>query len=163
DYLNYLSLVLNGQKIEAREKYAPMPALIHERGDVEPKLEREPARRIKEILVNRRPKARKHVIIEAPGGYGKSALLREVILSICDDHRDNHRIPLPVLCSDSGGEIEKMVARTLAESHIDDSLLKEMLEAGDFVIFIDDPSEMGVKAETIRKFVKSTAKYSRLV
>jgi ABC-type branched-subunit amino acid transport system substrate-binding protein len=164
DYINDLSLVLDGQKIDAREKYVPIPALIHERGNVEPTLEPEPAGRIKEILVNRRPKARKHVIIEAPGGHGKSALFREVIRSMCDAHRNNHRIPLPVLCSDSGGEIEKMVARALAESHIDNSFLKEMLEAGDFVIFIDDPSEMMVKAETIKTLVKSTAgRHSRLV
>jgi hypothetical protein len=164
DYLNYLCLILDDQKIGAREKYAPMPALVHERGDAEPKLEPEPAERIKEILSNRRPKARKHVIIEAPGGHGKSALLREIICSICNDRRDNPQIPVPVLCSDSGGEIEEMVARALGEYDIGDSFLKDMVEAGDFVVFIDDPTEMGVKAETIMRFVRSMAgASSRLV
>jgi hypothetical protein len=155
------------------ERYVEMPARIYERNEVEPESEPKPkpkleepnpAWRIEKILAERRPQDRKHVVIEAPGGHGKSALLREVIRSICYDQRYNPKIPLPVLCSDSGGEIEEMVARALAKCHIDHGFLKEMLEAGDFVIFIDDPSEMGVKAETISKFVTSTAgDYSRLV
>jgi hypothetical protein len=162
DYLNRLSLTLDDQKVEA---YAPMAALIHdERNGVKPEPCPEPAKRIKEILAQGQSRDGKHVVIEAPGSPSGRALAWEVIRRVSNEFRNNPQTPLPVLCSDSGGEIADMVAQALGDWHIDQEFLKEMLEAGCFVIFIDDPNKMAVKADAINKFVGSKAgNFSRLV
>jgi hypothetical protein len=130
--------------------------MMDERKGVKPEPCPEPARRIiKEILEYGQSRDGKHVVIEAPSGPSGHALALEVIRRVSNEFRNNPQTPLPVLCSNLGGEINDMVAKALDDWHIDQEFLKEMLEAGCFVIFIDDPNKMAVKADAINKFVES--------
>jgi ABC-type branched-subunit amino acid transport system substrate-binding protein len=163
-YTNELVRQLEDQTRGARgEKYVPIPAEVQERDGIV-SADQNPAETIKGMLIKRRPEDRKHIIIEAPGGQGKTALLRSVVSRICDAYQTDPKIPLPILCSDSAGEIKEMVARSLGEYNIDESFLLEMLEAGYFIVFIDGLSEIGVNPEALGNYVRSAAgKASRLI
>lgn len=97
--------------------------------------------------------SRTHVLIEAPGGYGKSALLRQLVAKALDNFERNPTAPLPVWCDMPGDTIEAAIARALGDDLISLEILKEEMKAGGFVLAIDGLSESHWNLNSIATYV----------
>jgi HEAT repeat protein len=98
---------------------------------------------------------RGHVLIEAPGGQGKSALLREVVLQALEQfEKDPTGSPLPVLLSHWDVSLEKMVERELGAVLMFPQSLASHFEAGDFFLVLDGVGESGFTQEVLTNFLR---------
>ena len=100
------------------------------------------------------PGQKTHILIEAPGGTGKSALLREVIDQSLTRFLDNVRLPLPVLCEGTGS-LEQMAQTALGKYALAPKILASQLDEGHFFLVIDGPQESKIPLAEIRDWVRS--------
>jgi HEAT repeat protein len=96
------------------------------------------------------------VLVAAPGGRGKSALIREVVaraLAKFEQHPASW--PLPVLLSESGKSVEDVVRKVLGPELASSDLLTHHLEAGDFFLVFDGVTESGPAASAVDEFART--------
>jgi HEAT repeat protein len=97
---------------------------------------------------------RGHVLIEAHGGRGKSALLREVVRQALDQFEKRPgTTPLPVLLTGKGDSIEKLAEDALGAALLTRELLATHLEAGDFFLVLDGITEAGLSHKALNSYV----------
>ncbi len=94
------------------------------------------------------------VLIEAPPGRGKSALVREVASRALDQFKKTgSRGPLPVFLAGGSDSVEKMIEAALAPLRLSQKALTAHLEAGDFFLILDGVSESSPAADVLASFV----------
>jgi len=164
DYVDWLESQINAARVAANnESYVAIPTDVTQQmippvpGSAPPKSKTigDAAAMICALLTSPDPKARANVLIESPGGRGKSALVREVLLLSIDKFRQNPRSPLPVVSDGKNDLNEDMIARALGRYLISRDLLAPQLKAGDFFISIDGLSESSIKPDSIKEFIAS--------
>ena len=145
----------------SHEVYVATPASV-EWPDRAAEVVAAPAEHVVGLLAKSGPENRPNVVIESPGGRGKSALLREVARLLLES--PTPAAPVPVVCAAAAGEVEAMVKAALGRHLLSDETLDDHLRNGDFVLFIDGPSESGMKPEALREFLRGVhGKATRLV
>jgi hypothetical protein len=112
-----------------------------------------PAEEIKNLLTASPPA---HVLVESPGGRGKSALLRQAVRLLLDAFEQNPNGPLPVLCDVKKGEDDftEMARRGLARHLVAADSLGWYLRNGYFVLVFDGLSETPLDPAALRTFVR---------
>jgi hypothetical protein len=153
-YVQEVQNQLERDKRQANEeRYFALPADVRSSASPAPAPRSEPAAEILTFLTGSAGE-RGHVLIEAPGGRGKSALLREVVRQALERFKASPAsAPLPVLLTGSGEDIEKMVEGKLASVLLAPELLGAHLEAGDFFLILDGVSESGLPDKVLDGFV----------
>jgi ABC-type branched-subunit amino acid transport system substrate-binding protein len=181
----YISLSVRELREDAKaandETYIPIPAYFSIASDraedlSAARLEWEPARSLGAVLCSCKtalcniPVAlivdsssggdvvkRCHVAVEAPGGQGKSALLRAVLSELYSRYQQGDNHPLPILLRGSGKDFAELVSRSLGSETLPDVFLRVLLESGAVVLVFDGLSEVDLDPEILRNFVRSTA------
>jgi hypothetical protein len=136
------------------ERYLALPAEVRTEAHPDAVVEAEPADVVLESLTGGED-PRAHVLIEAPGGRGKSAMLREVVARALEQfERRPTQAPLPVLLAGGGESLEAMVTQALGPALIAPEVLEAHLESGDFVLVLDSVSETGPPAKVLEAFLQ---------
>ncbi|HEX5272880.1 MAG TPA: HEAT repeat domain-containing protein, partial [Gemmataceae bacterium] len=131
------------------EEYVPLPADVRSESRPEPIDSADPAAVILARLTGADgPKG--SVLIEAPAGTGKSALVREVVSRALGQFKADPTRPLPVLPAGGSGSVEAMIAAALAYSA---EAVAGLLDAGRLLLVLDAASEAGPSAEVLAAFV----------
>jgi hypothetical protein len=139
----------------ADEKYLILPANVRNDRNATATLSADPASAVLKSLTSADGSSGP-VLIEATGGTGKSALIREVVSrALAAFENSLSRQPLPVLLTGGGDGIEKMVKDALGAALILPELLPQHLEAGDFFLVIDGVSESGLSDKVLAAFLNS--------
>jgi len=95
------------------------------------------------------PAERVNLLIESPGGRGKSALLHELMQRALDQFTANPTAPLPVLGDPNAATIEQMVAVGLGRHRISDEFIATQLRTGNVCLFIDGIGDGGASTGAI--------------
>jgi hypothetical protein len=141
DYVDWLESQINAARTAANdESYVEIPAdatqqLVHSSQRSTAREKRtitRPAAVICARLTSPDPKERANVLIESPGGRGKSALVREVLRLSIEKFRQNPQSPLPVWSEGKDVSIEENITRGLGRYLISTEILAPQLKAGDF-------------------------------
>lgn len=158
DYVASVRRQLERDRRQANgERYVMLPADVRTHDSPDPSTRTAPAEHVLASIAGRAA-GRAHVLVEAPGGRGKSALLREVVWGALDAFETSPASsPVPVLLRpgdpDDGDSIETMTERALASALIAPDFLPRHLEAGDFILVVDGISESRVSEKVVSAFV----------
>jgi hypothetical protein len=156
DYVSSIRNQLERDKDQAnQERYLALPADIQTHADRSAgTVSADPAAAILPFLINGEDQ-RGHVLIEAPGGRGKSALLREVVGQVLDQfHKAPGSTPLPVLLTGTGDSVEAMAKSVLENFLLGADFFARHLQAGDFFLVLDGISESGLADKALLQFVQ---------
>jgi hypothetical protein len=155
----------NDRRAANRETYIQAPvALTPPGGKAMTARTQEPPDRVLAWLTADDLGDRCHVLIESPGGRGKTVLLREVVLRALDQFEQGGSGPLPVLCPAVGGKrsegrvekwLERLVSEGLGAGALPEEVLRQLLKAGQFFAVIDGLSESDIEADWLEQFVLS--------
>ncbi|MDC0711998.1 hypothetical protein POL68_26255 [Stigmatella sp. ncwal1] len=96
-----------------------------------------------------------NVLIESPGGRGKSALLREVVRRMLLAFEENPSRPLPVLCDPRATSLEAAAYRALEATPLTSELHEMLLHGGDCVLVMDGLTESSLTPEALQAFIDS--------
>ncbi len=107
------------------------------------------------------PDLRGNVLIESPGGRGKSALLRETVQRMILLFEKDPLGPLPVLCDTSNGTLLEAARRALEVDPLMEALREAMLLRGDYVLVVDGLTESSLSPDEVRGFIEG--KHGRAV
>ncbi|MBC9931051.1 NACHT domain-containing protein [Chitinophaga qingshengii] len=147
----------------AKEVYVSLPAKFIGNGWEEDSWE--PVPRLVDLLKNKKSVCR--VAIVAPGGQGKSALLRETIYQYLQLFRQNISLPIPVYINGSDSKVDNF--EQLLKNHLADHLVpadfdtqQNKIKSGAYVIIIDDVSETPGGDDFLRKLKNESKEYSKL-
>jgi hypothetical protein len=150
DYLARTSANLEAAREEVSEKY--MVIGIHEVQSqrVERDATIEPAASLVGLLAAPEPS---HVLIEAPGGRGKSALVRETVRRAIEACRRRDRSRIPIVCADRapqpGESLLSRIKAALGNQGFSDGLLRQLLERGEFFLVIDALTESSITPQML--------------
>jgi HEAT repeat protein len=137
----------------ADEQYTILPADVRDDRNVTATICANPADAILKFLSGADGPSGQ-VLVEATGGRGKSALIREVVSrALAAFEKDPGRKPLPVRLTGKGDSIETMVREVLGAMLILPELLTQHLEAGDFFLVLDGVSESGLSDKVLAGFL----------
>jgi hypothetical protein len=137
----------------ANEQYTILPADVREDRNTTAVLSADPADTVLKFL-NGADGPSGHVLIEATGGRGKSALIREIVSrALTAFEKDPGRKPLPVLLTGKGDTIEQMVKEVLGATLMLPELLTQHLDAGDFFLVLDGVTESGLSDKVLAAFL----------
>ena len=137
----------------ADERYVLLPADVRNDRCPTPTLCADPAGAVLKILTSEEGPS-SQVLIEATGGRGKSALVREIVARALEEfEKDPGRKPLPVRLSGTSDSIESLVREALGGALILQELLPQHLEAGDFFLVLDGVSESGLPPKVLGGFL----------
>lgn len=160
-YVTALQAQLRGAREGAQhETYVSVPVRIvaestrNERVTDAPIDAREVARRWAADDVD----TRRTVVIESPGGRGKSALLREVIRLVTDEFVANDRLPLPVVCrgeDDSKASIEDLMRQALGRHIVSEEVFQQELARGGFLPVVDGLTESTIGSGTVLTYCRN--------
>jgi hypothetical protein len=81
------------------------------------------------------------VLVEAPGGRGKSALLRRIVELSLNAYDRDPASPLPILCHGIDGDVSTRIRLALAADGFPDEVLDALFRAGDFFLVFDGLTE----------------------
>jgi hypothetical protein len=151
-YASYLESltrrVADDRKRAYDESYIQLPALI--KGGT-PRTEEITAAPARDILARLESGKSRLVLISAPGGRGKSALIREVLSGWIARCAANPALPLPVLCrwsddsaADPAKTLEGMVGRGLNTALFVPEALGSQLQTGGYMVVIDGLTEQDI-------------------
>jgi hypothetical protein len=149
------------------EEYAVIPATGEGGRESWQRELRLPAEEIVRMLTERDGSSA-HVLIESPGGRGKSALVREVARLLLESFLADPGNPLPIYCDGQAVEfkqvtdINRMVALALGDYQPLPDQLAEQIRSGLFVLIVDGLTESNLSAGLIREYVAGN-KASRLL
>jgi hypothetical protein len=136
------------------EVYSAIPATVQEQNERSKRSVIDPATEILKCLTEAHgPRA--SVLVEAPGGRGKSALLRAVIELSLERFMQDRGAPLPVVCSGDKGSLDEMVKAALGKYAISPEILATQIQAGRFFLLVDGPGESKLTADQINEWVTS--------
>ncbi len=107
------------------------------------------------LLTAKDPRLRANVLIEAPGGRGKSALWNELIARAVDVFEQDPFCPLPVLVDPRRSSVVEMVVSGFGRFGISPESTSAQLKAGELVAFLDNSSGSGITAAEIESFFRS--------
>jgi hypothetical protein len=85
-----------------------------------------------------------NILVEAPGGRGKSALLRRVVEVSLDAYQRNALSPLPILCYGVETDLAARIRLSLGTDGFPEEVLTALLRAGEFFLVIDGLAESAV-------------------
>lgn len=129
----------------------PLVSAVEPRPTVE--LLEEPASALAQQLLDR--KNGNDVLIVAPGGHGKSALLRRVVQLVQREfHHRGGTTPLPVFCR-GGKTVPDALREGLRPDAFPDDLHNAQAEDGFFLVVIDDARDSSLPLEEFRKFAQT--------
>jgi len=156
NYVNGLSAwIANGRREAHQEQYASPPVLFQANGapDIGG---REPAEFIAEVMttVGADPIS---VYISAPGGLGKSALLRRVVELAIAAWEDNPDLPLPLICAGDRATIMDEFANrsSLNEALVSVEYHQERMRQGEFFMVLDGLSEAPLTPKALGEHLRS--------
>jgi len=109
------------------------------------------ADQICKLLTALRMEERVTVVIEAPGGRGKSALLRESVRLAVEKQSIDPRIPIPVFCDGEGATLFDRAKESLGRDGFSDDLLRGLAKSGAFFFIVDGLSESTVSPKILRE------------
>jgi hypothetical protein len=156
EYVSELEKRLQAEVSEAKEEYVALPALLHPDDQPSPRIR--PDEAVRDLLTARRPEDRKNVLVEWPGGRGKSAFVRQVLKLALARFRSDPSAPLPVFCEPAKDKtVATLVHEGLGRHALSDTVFAEHLFAGHFVAVFDRLSESEMPPEQLADFVKSEA------
>ncbi len=92
--------------------------------------------------------------IEAPGGQGKSALLRAIVEEIARRHTADPRAPVPVLLAAPITQSAKP-ENAFMGLELPADFMEILLDSGALLLAIDGATELGVTPDWIRRFLRS--------
>jgi hypothetical protein len=141
------------KRLANSEVYTAIPATIQDQNEQKRRVAN-PADEIARSLTNA-SRTKPNILIEAPGGSGKSALLREVVELSLTTFLQNPRASLPILIDGSGNTLEEMAITALGKYAISPETMRTQIEAGHFFVVIDGPQERKIPADQIGKWVRS--------
>jgi hypothetical protein len=111
---------------------------------------REPEERISRFLSH--PEGG-NVLIESPGGRGKSALLREVVRRMLSAFMEDPSRPLPVLCDGSHQSLEEAAFHALESNPLPKDIHEMLMSGGGYVLVVDGLTESALEAHSLREFI----------
>jgi hypothetical protein len=139
----------------AHEEYLILPADVVDDRNAPATLNADPAGAVLTFLTAGDDSSGR-VLVEATGGTGKSALIREVVTrALAAFEKAPTHQPLPILLTGGGDDIEKMVKDALGATLILPESLPQHLDAGDFFLVIDRVSESGLADKVLAAFLNS--------
>lgn len=156
EYVAWLEWQLQQKRSAAsNEVYVPLPTTMGAES-ASATLLVEPAPEICRRLTDPDLANRRNVLIESPGGRGKSALLRQVCQLAVSRFKDNPYSPLPVLCGlGKADNFESMIRAALGRHILSEDALTHQMLAGDFIVVIDGLSESEIAPDLLRQFIES--------
>jgi hypothetical protein len=163
DYVASLQNQLKRDQDQAnQERYLALPADIQTHADRNAvTAATDPVAAILPFLLSGEDQ-RGHVLIEAPGGRGKSALLREVVRQALDRFdQAPGSTPLPVILIGTGASVEAMARSALDSVLLGPDFFARHLQAGDFFLVLDGVSESGPADQALQQFMQGP--YGRTV
>jgi hypothetical protein len=155
-YLSEFKERLDGDASGAhQEKYLPLPARIMSfDGLSDGKDVKQPVDTLIEQLTTAGEQGAV-VYVEAPGGRGKSALIRAVLYQAIERFRRDGSV-LPVLCTVRKGiTLPLAIERALGQHFLSATALAQQMEAGQLLIAVDGLSESGLLPEELQTFLSS--------
>ena len=92
------------------------------------------------------------VLVEGPGGRGKSALLHELVCQAIESFRTTNGAPLPVIGDPEKETVEEMILAGLGPYSLSTEYTRAAIASGDFVLFVDGLSEAGRRASILDRY-----------
>ncbi|MDO5978255.1 hypothetical protein [Flavivirga spongiicola] len=138
------------------ESYVPIPARFRINGNAS--IESAPVDKLLELTTNAKHREAPHILIKAPGGQGKSALLRAFVKAYIIKYNNDTALPIPIYVSGEQLEnesVESIIKNALGSLVVEDSFKKE-LSSGSFILFFDGLSEAGIPKGVFETFVKAS-------
>lgn len=108
------------------------------------------------------PQKRVNLLIEAPGGRGKSALWNELLECCLAAFEKNPLCPIPVIGDSRCKTVESMVESGLGRFRISADLTAAQLKSGEFSVFLDNLSSAGLTPADLETFFRSGGESTRL-
>jgi hypothetical protein len=163
-YLDYLRKRVEEPLRHARraandEHYSVVPVRVLSRAEADGApvgVLDDPAVQICALVASRDVDARWDVLIESPGGRGKSALVREVVQHAADEFCRRRGAPLPLLIETSDGKrsFDELVTAAVKDCLVASTTVTARLRAGDFFVVVDGLSESSLAPDAVREFVR---------
>ncbi len=157
-YAEYIN-GLEGRLITSREKatnetYCDLPAAVSSPTGLNLSgVIAEPAMSLADVACRIDSSERAHILISAPGGRGKSALLRRVMEIAITRFRADPRSPIPIYCGAGETTVESAAMKDLGRNMLSPEIFAAELEAGHFLLIIDGISETGLTSKSIREYL----------
>lgn len=138
-----------------RANYVALPAVLTTRDDAGKRTavrEPRPADYLESTLVKMRD--RPHVLIVAPSGQGKTALLRELVRRLLERFEQSPRNPLPVVLDmrDVQHGLLDVLWTEVQRSLPDREAFEWAVDAGDYIVVIDGLTERGAPAKYYKDY-----------
>jgi hypothetical protein len=150
------SELVEQRKLLGEVEYVPSPAVVLDSRDASRRTVDSPAVVLSGILSSPLEK-RADVLIECPGGRGKSALVRQIVWLLLESFHKNRNAPLPVVCRGPATSVESMVTEALGRHLYDPKLIDPLLRGGHLVVVMDGLTESGIEPRVFDTFVRGDA------
>lgn len=129
--------------------YVELPASFVHGGSQIEKRSATPANAIARLLMKTDAPS---VLVQAPGGRGKTAMLRGIVAAVARSTDPAARIPLVLTVEQ--GPIELLVETALADYDLPQETVRGLLKAGTFLLILDGLTEGQTAAATIQTYLR---------
>jgi ABC-type branched-subunit amino acid transport system substrate-binding protein len=143
------------ERVQAKdlpETYVELPVAMESAQNGSSVEQSAPAKYLVGELTSPQPR---RILIEGPGGIGKTALLREVVCRLVTSCQRNPRHPIPLLCSLLEKSMVDAGRAALGRDYVDESMFKWQLRKGHFVLVLNDFTETGSRTAEVASFLES--------
>ncbi|MFY0531760.1 hypothetical protein [Nannocystis pusilla] len=104
-----------------------------------------------------------HVLIEAPPGRGKSALVRAIVERMLNRFERDPSLPLPVLCPKGGSEMTEILKGELGRDGYSEAAIRMQLRHGLFVLVADAIDESVWTADDLKRIVSGNYEHTMVL